>query len=200
MRPRIAIAALRSEVRVMRPGIARRNGRERLEAVGRDPLRFAGLRVCPPDGKMPGQTAECRAVGFAVIRKVASRHAGQPLRRRIAAQCLRRPLRVRHGHARAAAPCRGQRQNIDPVKGLLPALRGHVQLQRAAEHRCTEAEVHPVNVVRRRMRQQAQQQDRDQHFFHLHHLSGYSAVEVVVLCRKTGCRSNSRNQKSACGG
>ena len=66
--------------------------------------------------------AECRAVGFAVIRKVASRHAGQPLRRRIAAQCLRRPLRVRHGHARAAAPCRGQRQNIDPVKGLLPAL------------------------------------------------------------------------------
>ena len=178
----------------MRPEIARCDGRKGLEAVSRDPLRFAGLRVCPPDGKMPGQTAECRAVGFAVIRKVASRHAGQPLRRRITAQGLRRPLRVRHGHARAAAPCRGQRQNIDPVKGLLPALRGHVQLQRAAEHRRTEAEVHPVNVVRRRMRQQAQQRDHDQHFFHLHHLSGYSAGEVAVLCRKTGRRSNGRSR------
>ena len=184
----------------MRPGIARRNGRERLEAVGRDPLRFAGLRVRAPDGKMPDQPAERRAVCRAVIGKTAPRHAGQPLRRRITAQGLRRPLCVRHSHARSAAPCRGQRQNIDPVKGLLPALRGHVQLQRTAEHRRTEPEVHPVNVVCRHMRQQAQQQDRDQHFFHLHHLSGYSAGEVVVLCRKTGRRSNSRNQKSACGG
>lgn len=103
--------------------------------------------------------------------------------------------------AKIAAMSKGmQRQNIDPVKGLLPALRGHVQLQRAAEHRRTEPEVHPVNVVCRRMRQQAQQRDHDQHFFHLHHLSGYSAGEVAVLCRKTGRRSNSRNQKSACGG
>ena len=69
---------------------------------------------------MPDQPAERRAVGRAVIGKTTPRHAGQPLRRRIAAQSLRRPLCVRHSHTRSAAPCRCQRQNIDPVKGLPP--------------------------------------------------------------------------------